>query len=319
VKDKINYNIPILNLLRAIASISVCFVHLNFATDLHKYPINKILMYGQQGVPIFFVISGFVIPYSLWNIDYNIKNFFTFLKKRLIRIGLPFLIIVIICAIIEPQFNILKLIFNTFYLVPFTNYQWYSGIFWTLGVEFQFYILIGIFFTLIKNSNKYILMCSLLFFGFLGSFITQNQSYWLIVHNFHYFIFGLIILITIKKKISLVEGHVLLFILTIFLCFKIAIVTGLVGYLTAITILHLNFETTITNFLGKISYSLYLTHTLTADLFLSILGNNSINAYLLFVILNLCCLIIAAIFYFIFERIALKWSRNIKVNNLSLL
>ncbi|PWS26393.1 hypothetical protein DHW03_16565 [Pedobacter yonginense] len=306
-------HIPILDFLRAFASLSVCIVHMSLATDLQHYPIHNLLAYGQQGVPIFFVISGFVVPYSLWNVNYQTSNFFRFIEKRLIRIGIPFSITVITFAIFEPQFSILKFIYNLFYLVPFTNSEWYSSVFWTLGVEFQFYILIGLLFYYIRNGNKYILMSTLIFLGFLGPCLKLDERYMLLVHNLHYFVFGMLVLLIKKKKISLVEGHAMLVILTLFLCFKVAIVTGLIGYLTAVAILHLNFKIIFSKWLGKISYSLYLTHILTADLILIILSKLTINPYLLFIILILGCIFGASMFYIIFERTALKWSKKISV------
>ncbi|MBC6112160.1 acyltransferase family protein [Pedobacter fastidiosus] len=306
-------NILSLDLLRAVASLAVCVTHMSYATEIQHYSINNILIYGQQGVPIFFVISAFIIPYSLWNVDYKLKNFFSFLAKRWVRITLPFIFIVVVCAILEPRFNLSKFLINIFYLVPFTPYEWYSGIFWTLGVEFQLYIIIGLFFPLIRDANKYVLMVVLLVLGLAGSFVSLNGSYMPIIHNLHYFVFGLITLLIKKQKFSLKEGHILLFSLAAFLCFKISFVTGIVGYLTSIIILHANFKIPFVKFFSKISYSLYLTHTLTADLVLLAFVGIAINAYVLFVILLLSCIIMSLIFYEVFERFALKWSKSIKI------
>ncbi|MHB8208815.1 acyltransferase family protein [Mucilaginibacter sp.] len=40
---------------------------------------------------IFFVISGFVIPYSLFKANYELKHYFKFLYKRVLRLHPPYL------------------------------------------------------------------------------------------------------------------------------------------------------------------------------------------------------------------------------------
>ncbi|MDB5091126.1 MAG: hypothetical protein JWR09_5120, partial [Mucilaginibacter sp.] len=67
-------------LLRAIAALSVCIVHIQMICDLHvNFLIDYLTNLGQQGVVIFFVISGFILPYSLYQKNYVLKDFFSFL------------------------------------------------------------------------------------------------------------------------------------------------------------------------------------------------------------------------------------------------
>jgi peptidoglycan/LPS O-acetylase OafA/YrhL len=127
------------------------FMHMQYTAGLDKLHIGKVLHYGQQGVAVFFVISGFIIPYSLWNSNYERKNFFKYIFKRLVRIDPPYLMVLLICLLFGSiynlyQFDFLKVIFHLAYLIPFSNYDWYQSVFWTLGLEFQFYILIGLLF-----------------------------------------------------------------------------------------------------------------------------------------------------------------------------
>src|ERR1700712_4724969 len=80
--------------LRGIASAMVCFFHLScgnpeFLSDNNL--LKRIGSIGWSGVEIFFVISGFVIPYAMYKKQYNINNFFSFLRKRIIRIEPPYL------------------------------------------------------------------------------------------------------------------------------------------------------------------------------------------------------------------------------------
>jgi len=86
-----NHRLESITTLRAIAALLVCFIHAGqvagFRTDgLIQFVINE----GQQGVAIFFVVSGFILPYALYNKDYMLKHFWLFLAGRIIRIDPPY-------------------------------------------------------------------------------------------------------------------------------------------------------------------------------------------------------------------------------------
>jgi peptidoglycan/LPS O-acetylase OafA/YrhL len=91
----INKNkIQSLGFLRGIAVLMVCFCH--FGAPLIEgsafselFKLFKI--YGECGVQVFFVISGFVIPLSMDKGGYRIVKYFTFLYKRVLRLHPPYL------------------------------------------------------------------------------------------------------------------------------------------------------------------------------------------------------------------------------------
>lgn len=305
-------HVPILNFLRAFASLSVCIVHLHYMVGLEKYPIGKLLVQGQGGVAVFFVISGFVIPYSLWNYNYTLKNFFRYLWRRAIRIDPPYLVIVLVSILLLGQVEPIRFVFHLLYIIPFSGYDWYQSIFWTLGIEFQFYILIGLCFPLLKKGNIYLVIAIILLLSGTGYFITRSHNF--IFHSIHYFGYGILVLLIKKERILLKIGHLLLLALTVFLCLKISIITGLIGYVTALAIIHLSFENALSNFLGRISYSLYLTHTLTGGLLLALFKSLFPNIYGLFFALLLCCITVAIVYYLYIEKTALRWSKSIKLN-----
>src|SRR5471030_3192282 len=65
--------------LRGLAALGVVFCH--YGSNL-----SSIFNFGQTGVFVFFLISGFIIVYSLIKSGYQPAQFFTFLLKRSIRI-----------------------------------------------------------------------------------------------------------------------------------------------------------------------------------------------------------------------------------------
>jgi len=114
-----------------------------------------------MGVLVFFFISGFIIVYSLEKSGSKPNQFFTFLIKRSIRIDPPYWAVIALYIALGFFLNNLssyhgkhlelipgQVIAHILYAVPLAEYQFYNHIFWTLSVEFQFYILIGLLYFL---------------------------------------------------------------------------------------------------------------------------------------------------------------------------
>ncbi|MFN6038957.1 MAG: acyltransferase family protein, partial [Bacteroidota bacterium] len=143
-------------ILRGVAATLVCFYHFIYTTT--DYFTNKILLsmssYGKYGVQMFFVISGIVIPISMINGKYNYSSIFKFFAKRMLRIEIPFIVSIILAIIylnlrnfiptsykidLTPSFS--DFILHLGYLVPFfDNAKWINPVYWTLGIEFQYYL-----------------------------------------------------------------------------------------------------------------------------------------------------------------------------------
>jgi peptidoglycan/LPS O-acetylase OafA/YrhL len=54
--------------------------------------------FGYLGVDVFFVISGFVIPYSLWGREYSLRQFPRYMIRRAVRLEPPYL-----ASVVFPQ------------------------------------------------------------------------------------------------------------------------------------------------------------------------------------------------------------------------
>lgn len=135
--------------------------------------------FGAIGVDIFFVISGFIIPFVA-NKYIGADQGFHFLKKRFIRINLIYYIASLLllfvnifraCAINRPSLstkeNISSFI-DTILVVPTTEttatYLPVLRIGWTLSIEWLFYFL---FFLVIVSRAKYKLVSLAAFVAFL--------------------------------------------------------------------------------------------------------------------------------------------------------
>lgn len=312
--------IPILNFLRGIASFGVCAVHIHYAMGLYRYPLfSKIIKWGQQGPAIFFVISGFIIPYSLYNSNYELKNFFKYILKRSLRIDPPYLFSILLCFLawkLASDFHLLEFFLHFFYLIPFSKYDWYNGVYWTLGIEFQYYIIIGLTFSFLQKSNIRFLIPALLFLSMVGYFIpigslfNKKDDFYITMH-FHDFCMGIIVFLYKAERLTLKNTHLFLLLITLYLCKFISITTGAVGYISCLFILHINFKNVVTNFFGKISYSLYLIHLPIGTFVISILSPRISNIFILYILVIAACLLFAFVFNLIIETPSINWSKRI--------
>src|ERR1039458_5348625 len=121
------------------------------------------------GVYIFFAISGFIMPYALYRSNYGLRNFGRFVLKRMVRLDPPYLLAIVFCLLISYLaslhplskvpfvFNGQNLALHLLYLCPFFGQDWVTGgggVFWTLGIEFQYYLLLALIFPLLNHSRR---------------------------------------------------------------------------------------------------------------------------------------------------------------------
>src|SRR5690606_4737037 len=157
-----------IDFLRGIASIAVVLFHIthtkNFL-DPEGIVYNLFKGGGSFGVSVFFVISGFIIPYSMQRAGYRVKSFKAFLFKRIIRIEPVYILSIFFTAFMMVGISKMPEIYWSYppYKLDFTNFvlhlgyiinflpneNWINPVYWTLGIEFQYYVLIGLLFPLL--------------------------------------------------------------------------------------------------------------------------------------------------------------------------
>lgn len=144
--------------VRAIACLSVIEYHVHYllTKSFDLTPVmgrlgSSILLAGWSGVTLFFVLSGFLLfmPYAkhlLFEQQEPLKR--TFYMRRALRI-LPsyYLALTLLIALVNPQYfqwdhlGSLSL-FLTFLMDAPSTYQQINGPFWSLAVEWQYYMLL---------------------------------------------------------------------------------------------------------------------------------------------------------------------------------
>ncbi len=262
-----------LDALRGLAALSVCWFHLvHFNPWIHDGLLRTSGSYGYLGVEVFFVISGFIIPYSLHRSNYKIRSYGTFLLKRLARLNPPYYVCIILAVALglisnhipgfkgEPfQLSARQLLLNLTYSVDIFGGNWLNYVFWTLAVEIQFYLIVGLIYPLISNPS---LVVRSIIFLLVATCALLFPGTAFVAHFGFVFLLGIV---TFQYEAAFVDRKFYLA-LTAVCCGGVFLTMGapaaLVALATAFIIAFIPIDIPILQFLGGISYSLYLVHML---------------------------------------------------------
>lgn len=332
---KASGRIEILHLLRGLAALSVCLFHFGGfnVSGNSLLPegnwLRQITSHGYLGVHVFFILSGFLVPYSANRNGYTYSKWFSFLKRRVLRIEPPYIVSVLIMFVgyyIVFRFKhwpfpwtLMDLFYNLTYLVEWVNGSWFNVTYWTLAIEFQFYIVLIVTLPLFYHNRKSVRLLTLLATG-LVSFFLDDKSF--LVGHWSLFMIGLITAqyyVAIWSKVEYLLLLLASFILLYFQYFQFDASVLVVAALTIAFFHGFQNMLPIRGFLGNISYSLYITHCIFLafvygmglELWTSWVGN-VYWGYALFVIGILLSIGFADLFYRLIERPAQNLSRKMK-------
>lgn len=317
-------NIPSVTMLRGIAALGVCIMH--FFGSVPSTTINEIGKYGGYGVPIFFVISGFIIPYALYHSGYTIHNYFKFILKRVVRLEIPYLLTIVVIISISyfaqlSPYHATEAVdlfdrntfFHLFYLVGFMDGTWLNPVFWTLAIEFQFYLFIGLLFPLLISKNAMVKYSILILLCLIPFLVDDNRFF---ASYFLTFLPGLLLFLFMCDQIHL-NAFIFSGIIVLALCYVKVGMPGVVAPIIATGfILFVKKPIKPLIFLGTISYSLYLLHTpIGTDGIINFMENfiTSDTGRIGWMFISLPLVIFVAwIFYRAVEKPAQNIARNIK-------
>lgn len=212
--------ILLLELARGIAALWVFFFHVKSLFEDSSSVIYYISAYGGLGVPMFFVISGYVITYSAESSLKNEKSPFVFFKARFLRIYPAFwasVAVVLICPYIIEAISFLKSgqymapenILIKFDYIEWSNFLLLSKVFWasshdlqsefntinsvywTLAIEFQFYLVVFVALCFRKYYRHVIAIISIL--ALMVMLIPNEINYGLFIHYWPSFSIGIVL------------------------------------------------------------------------------------------------------------------------------
>ena len=293
-----------LNGMRAIAAFGVMLSHINITLDRHN--IHNVSLFGfekglprgwslgEQGVTIFFVLSGFIITYLLLlekdkKGTINQRHFYI---RRILRIW-PLYYLYLFLAIIvfyftthaTPDITILSFYFLLLANIPFILEKafFYCGQLWSIAVEEQFYLFWPFLFRKKINLEKTLIQLIIAFTVvrlFLWIFFPfQFFTTLLTVNRFDCMMFGGLIAIYYYKKSGIIKlitslpFQLFAWIVLAVHVFNFEIVNSIIsmelitlatGFIICGQISNknkiINLENRILNFLGKYSYGIYIYH-----------------------------------------------------------
>jgi peptidoglycan/LPS O-acetylase OafA/YrhL len=266
--------IPIIEYLRALAALGVAWFHLT-----NQYPIGPVRIsgsFGWLGVAVFFVISGFVLPLSLWQRNaehYGMQEAKSFAWRRIVRIEPTYLASVCLTIALwylswmtpgfrgqSPQWSWGQVVAHIGYLPRFFGYEWLQPVYWTLAYEFMFYATLGLTYRWVI-SNPLAMVLALFFAGEAASWFAFGRFDPMVP----LFAMGAIVFLAGIGKIG--SFMALVGVATMAIASgSLEPLTGATGFVTALV---LRFGSgwrlpgrahAAALLLGAISYSLYVTH-----------------------------------------------------------
>jgi peptidoglycan/LPS O-acetylase OafA/YrhL len=196
-----------IDLLRIIAALAVFFYHYieSFNYFNRIVPGNlifgSIFRYAYMGVPLFFVISGYVVTMTAMN-----KTIGEFVKSRIVRLYPAFWFSLLLCYAVPRMFPVglnympysgVRLLMYNLTMVPAVfGKSAINPVSWTLLEEMHFYFLIALF-IIFKLWNKLftVISCWLIIFVIIletGHIVADSSVGLLVPKHSLYFISGIL-------------------------------------------------------------------------------------------------------------------------------
>ena len=328
---------PSVDLLRGLAAVVVAFYHFSDGLLPKEALLSQGFHYGYLGVEAFFMISGFVIPMSFALKHYDISQMRTVVLKRIVRIEPAYWGSIALMLLYDtfysriwagswPQINGYHLFMHIFHLNNILDLPWLRAIYWTLAMDWQFYLVVCVFFFAIKRQEWYYRYAVYAVF-LLGKWFT-NEWYCYdyricspyLVYQCLPFLAGIVLFHYYRGYMKKVELAVLLSVI-VWVHHRTFDYTHAVAVaLCLFVILFMRFDWKPTRFLGQISYSFYLTHTFSGWLFISSIfyfypqfngQNNPFIATCVVILGAIVSVPFAKLFYNLVEAPTLKWAKKI--------
>ncbi len=317
-----------LDLLRAVASLAVCWFH--FAGREDSFLPDGILkstgQYFWLGVEAFFVVSGFVIPWSLHRGGYRLKEYGRFLLKRIVRLDPPYLVSIALILTLGYLSTLSHLYRGTSFAIDWTQVllhlgylnvffadkPWLNTVYSTLAIEFEYYLLVGLLYPLLSHRSAGVRRTTLALFVLTCIPLASEK------HLPHYAPLFALGIVAFQLRIGLVGRreaavtNVLVSLVAVTGSEPLFITVGLASLAVILFVRHTN---RVIEFFGRISYSVYLLHIP--------LGSRVINLSLhwpqtFWSKIGIICaaygvtIVAAYLFYRLIENPARNWSARIK-------
>lgn len=334
--------------LRGVAAVDVVLYHV-YTKNLWPMsgyrlpePLHAICDNGNLGVYIFFVISGFVITQSIRGADITPRFIGWFALRRSLRLDPPYwaaiaamIALSYVSGRVQRDHAALPLpswdavIAHLFYLQGFLGYPQIVGVFWTLCYELQFYLALVVL-TGLWQWLRPVLRTRWLVFGplWIASLVCVARSpdptgEVVFVYAWPYFFLGVVVNWVHDREVPPLALAVVAVGTAAVLPFAplkvgVALVTAAAIHAVAVAgqLASLTLGRGL-QYLGRISYSLYLVHMLIGTPLVRF-GLRHLGPVHFATAVALTCVGVAAsvaaahVMYVVIERPAVHWSRAMR-------
>jgi peptidoglycan/LPS O-acetylase OafA/YrhL len=291
---------------------------------------------GYLGVAIFFVLSGFVITSSIGGQRISAGFLGRFAARRSIRLDIPYWSSILVAVVLalgalrfgipRPRITGTQILAHMFYLQEILGFPEISQAYWTLCLEIQFYLTLIVGLWAAQSARIRveatafqsafiggILLSVLCNTGYIGSprgfmppywwaFALGAETYWLSIRRIplRYFLVSLIAVMLVPWMIHSDWRLVG------------ACTAALLIVAARLGTMHIWLSGRIAQFLGRISYSLYLFHPLVGWMAQSV-ALRYVSQYPALVVGVLASIASGWLSYRLIERPATKLSRSISL------
>ncbi|MDO7843077.1 acyltransferase family protein [Sphingomonas immobilis] len=327
--------IELIDVARGLAALGVSWSHIVMKNprvvvdDGAQLGLHYSAVHADLGVFAFYIVSGFVIPLALLRGQYRIGMFWRFMAKRLTRLQPPYyLSIALVIAVaylatrapgysgiafaVDPA----QIALHIAYLPTVFGYEWINPVYWSLLVEVEYYIAVGLAMPLLMRLRGKALAALLM--GLCLIPLVLNDFHHLPFH-LPYFVVGLALCLRLDARLSAIEAGAVILFAVVALAFQQSPACAIVAVATLPFFIGGRRAPALLRGLGAISYSLYLVHYPVgwrAVRLLERFAHNDVERIAAYLGALAISIAVAIVFYYVIEKPSLRWAARIKLTGI---
>ncbi|MDC8830830.1 acyltransferase family protein [Alteromonas gilva] len=321
--------------VRGLAAIAVVIYHYFYRYDElygHDFTLSnffELSYYGHFGVHLFFIVSGFVI---YWTISRS-TNPLDFIWSRFSRLYPPFWVALIVTFVAlavfslpDREVDVSTFLLNSLMFHEYLGVKHVDGVYWTLTLELAFYFWVLVIFWTgnIQYIERILIvwMCcaTILTLQYVDIQIIGRVRKFLLLDYIELFAAG-ICFYNYKSKTYTRLTHVVMTLSVMSLYFSYSVKTA-----TALCVFYLLFmlitidkakflKVKLLTYFGSISYALYLVHQNIGYIVIRKFYAQGLNPFLGILLAFALSILIASLIMFYIERPSLRVLRGFYKNN----